>query len=170
MARKPRKLSKAKIKEAADRAEARAKGEDVRALASPVQPEEVHRRIGRPTKYDPAMCDRVRELGAAGKSKTQIAVGLGINLDTLYEWIKTHDDFSEAVKDANALAQAWWEDAGQSGLGMGKDFNATAFIFQVKNRFRSDYSDKVEIKHEAGASWRDLWAALPMMGGTPVEA
>ncbi len=48
--------------------------------------------------------------------------------------------------DAKDLAQAWWEDQGQNGLSMGKDFNATAFIFQMKNRFSDDYRDRHEVE------------------------
>lgn len=100
------------------------------------------RKIGRPSKYDSSFCDLVRDLGAEGKSKAQIAACIGVNRDTLNEWTKQHDDFSVAVKDAQELALAWWENAGQMNMTrMG--FNATAFIFQMKNRFREDYRDVV---------------------------
>ena len=46
---------------------------------------------------------------------------------------------------------AWWEDQGQLGMFQGQKFNATAFIFQVKNRFPSVYRDRQEhnVKSEA---------------------
>jgi hypothetical protein len=36
------------------------------------------------------------------------------------------------------LSHAWWEDVGQTHM-VRPGFNATAFIFQMKNRFRDDY-------------------------------
>jgi hypothetical protein len=102
------------------------------------------RKVGRPSKYDPSFCDLVIELGAQGKSKTQIAANLGIDRDTLAEWAKTHVEFSGAVKRAQQLAQAWWEDLGQMNMTR-KGFNQVAFIFQMKNRFHDDYKDKHEI-------------------------
>jgi len=101
---------------------------------------------GRPSMYDPEFCEIVLELGAEGKSKAQIAARLGINRDTLNEWTKIHPEFSVAVKNAQELALAWWEDAGQVNMAR-QGFNATAYIFQMKNRFREDYRDVTAMEH-----------------------
>lgn len=101
---------------------------------------------GRPSLYDPEFCDLVLDLGAEGKSKAQIAARLGINRDTLNEWTKKHPEFSVAVKNAQELALAWWEDAGQVNMAR-QGFNATAYIFQMKNRFREDYRDVTNLEH-----------------------
>jgi helix-turn-helix resolvase-like protein len=102
------------------------------------------RNIGRPTKYDPSFCDLVVDLGAEGKSKVQIAARIGISRQTLDNWAKQHPEFLDAIKWAKDLEQAWWEDAGQENM-VRQGFNATAFIFQMKNRFHDDYKDKHEI-------------------------
>ena len=97
---------------------------------------------GRPSSYDPEMCQRVKELGSLGNSKAQIARDLGISFQTWKNWEKAYPDFLEAVKEAQELALAWWEDTGKTGMYMGaKDFNATMYIFQMKNRFREHYND-----------------------------
>lgn len=101
---------------------------------------------GRPSLYDAEFCEIVLELGAQGKSKAQIAARLGINRDTLNEWTKIHPEFSVAVKNAQELALAWWEDAGQVNMAR-QGFNATAYIFQMKNRFRDDYRDVTAMEH-----------------------
>ena len=94
------------------------------------------------------MCERVRKLGEQGKSKAQIAKALGVNRETVDIWARKHEAFSDAIKEAHDLALAWWEDKGQAGLDAGAgNFNATAFIFQMKNRFRDDYRDKSEHEH-----------------------
>lgn len=98
---------------------------------------------GRPSGYDPSLCARVVELGADGKSKAQIARALGVVRQTLENWAAVHPEFLDALKDARDAALAWWEDQGQAGLTADK-FNATAYIFQVKNRFPRDYRDRQE--------------------------
>lgn len=100
---------------------------------------------GRPSKYDPVFCDKVRELGSLGNSKFQIARDLGVTLQTMINWQKAHPEFLEAVKEAEQLSLAWWEDTGRTGMYMGgKDFNATMYIFQMKARFRHVYGDTVK--------------------------
>jgi hypothetical protein len=165
MARK-RKPTKAEIKAAADRAERRSKGEvdpgiatdgDVpvpgllKPVESPLHPDETKKdppKFGRPTKYKPEYCQRVIDLGFEGNSKAQIAREIGVDRNTLDDWAKVHPDFSRALKIAKELELAWWEDQGKSGLALGRDFNAVAFIFQVKNRFRDDYAEKVDVRHD----------------------
>jgi hypothetical protein len=102
--------------------------------------------VGRPSKYKPEYCEQALELGKAGKSKAQIAARLGVSRPTLDAWTEEHPEFLYAVNRARDLALAWWEDQGQDGLTADK-FNATAFIFQVKNRFRDDYRDKHEVEN-----------------------
>lgn len=170
MAPRSRRPSKASVKAAADRAEKRAKGEEVEPAVNPVlDPPVVKRPRGRPSDYDPAMCQTVLELGAAGKSKAQIAKELGVSRVTMTAWEGKHPEFLNAVKEAQDLALAWWEEKGQdSTFDNSKGFNATAFIFQMKNRFRDDYRDTQAHEHTGkdGASLipssnpRDLAAAI----------
>jgi hypothetical protein len=60
--------------------------------------------------------------------------------------MKIHPEFAEAMKEAEFAALAWWEDIGQAGLSMPK-FNAALYAFNMKNRFREFYSDKVDVTH-----------------------
>lgn len=100
---------------------------------------------GRPSDYTPLYCEQVIELGRAGKSVTQIAAELDVNRDTIYEWVKVHPEFSDAITRSKQLAQAWWENAGQNGLLM-PGFNASLWAKQVSCRFREDYAETS--KHE----------------------
>ena len=43
---------------------------------------------GRPSKYDPAMCEIVVDLMSQGYAKVEVAVALGISRDTLDAWSK----------------------------------------------------------------------------------
>jgi hypothetical protein len=106
---------------------------------------------GRPTKYDPAMCDRVIELGVDGLTLAEMAGELDITRETLRMWCNEHPEFSCAVKAGVDKAQAWWEGQGRIATFGGCDgFNATSYIFQMKNRFKEDWRDKVEQEHSGG--------------------
>lgn len=96
---------------------------------------------GRPPIYRVEMCERVVELGKQGCGTSEIALELGVTRETVRVWGITHEEFSDALKQAKDYALAWWERAGRDGIYAEK-FNAAAFIFQMKNRFRDDYSDR----------------------------
>jgi transcriptional regulator with XRE-family HTH domain len=114
---------------------------------------------GRPTKYDPAMCDLVLDLGEAGKSRAQIARTLGISRQTMSDWEKKHPDFLDATAHARDLALAWWEDAGQDGIN-NKQFNGHAYSFQMKNRFRDDYADTQDHTVNPGEGFAALFSLV----------
>lgn len=106
------------------------------------------KKIGRPSKYDPSYCELVVDLGAAGKSKAQIAAAIGVTRTTMDSWAEKFPEFLGALKAAKDLELAWWESAGQFNM-VRQGFNATAFIFQMKNRFRDDYRD-VSVNEHTG--------------------
>ncbi|WRH62053.1 MAG: hypothetical protein RSE12_17025 [Fuscovulum sp.] len=99
---------------------------------------------GRPSDYDPAMCDKVIGLGDTGMGKCEMARELGIAYNTFEAWQDEHPEFLKAVKEALARSQAWWEQNGRiATFGGVQGFNATSYIFQMKNRFRQDWNDTV---------------------------
>lgn len=141
----------------------RARGADGAAPSAPASPPETPRPVGRPTAYYPGVCDLVRALGSEGKSKAQISANLGISRQCWYDWQDAHEEFLDAVKDADWLAQAHWEDLGYLGIKMGKDFNGATFIFQMKNRFAADYRETV-IKHHSTSD--SVGALMDELDGT----
>ena len=70
------------------------------------------KKIGRPTKYDPAFCEIAIELGRQGKSRESICANLGIGWTTLNVWMETYPEFRDALDDAKILEQDYWEDLG----------------------------------------------------------
>lgn len=101
---------------------------------------------GRPSDYDPAFCERVIDLGKEGASKAEMAAELGVVRQTLDNWCDAHPEFLDAVKEALGYSQAWWEKQGRLATFGGADgFNATSYIFNMKNRFPSDWRDKQEV-------------------------
>jgi hypothetical protein len=99
------------------------------------------RRVGRPSSYEPELCDEVIELGRQGKSPAQIAAALDVSRATLYLWCDTYPEFMTAFTRARDLAQAWFEDKGQAGLET-SGFNASLWAKQVSARFPDDYTER----------------------------
>lgn len=105
-------------------------------------------KLGRPTKYRPEFCTRVIECGKEGMGKCEMAAELGITYDSFETYQQQHPDFFESVKAALRASQAWWESRGrQATFGAFDGYNATSYIFQMKNRFKDDWSDMTTVKH-----------------------
>jgi len=101
---------------------------------------------GRPTKYDPAIdiaiiLDKMKE----GCSITEACAVIGISRDTLYKWKKKYPLFSDAIKKGEELSLSWWLREGRKNL-KDKDFNATLFYMNMKNRH--GWADKTESKND----------------------
>lgn len=108
---------------------------------------------GRPTDYDPAYCEVVIALGKEGKSLTVMAAELGVSRDTIYEWSRVHQEFSDAITRAKVLSQAWWENTGQSAMFM-PGFNASVWSRSMAARFPEEWreSSKTELVGKDGGA------------------
>ena len=100
--------------------------------------------FGRPTEYNPSMCNTVLEKFSEGWSKEEIAVELGIAYQSFLNYQKKHPEFLEAVKEGERLAKAWWLRQGREGLTRDK-FNFVGWSMQVRNRF-SYHTDEQPVK------------------------
>lgn len=101
---------------------------------------------GRPTKYKPEFCDIVIECGREGMGKAEMAAELGIAYSNFDIWQHEHPEFQDAVKEAVRQSQAWWEKKGRiATFGEVPGFNATSYIFQMKNRFKEDWREKQDV-------------------------
>ena len=107
----------------------------------------------RPTKYDPAFCEDVIEWGSMGKSKMWMAAKIGVHRDTINEWERQHQDFSDAMKRAKALEQMWWEDKGQECLVMpqGASFSQSSWSRSMAARFPDDWRETTR-QEQTGAN------------------
>jgi hypothetical protein len=101
---------------------------------------------GRPTKYKPEFCAKVVELASHGKGLATIARELGVMRETMWRWGNDKPEFCNALKRAYEAGLSWWEEQGRiATFGEVPGFNSTAYIFQMKNRFKDDWRDKHEI-------------------------
>jgi restriction endonuclease Mrr len=92
------------------------------------------KKIGRPAKYERAMCIKIVDLMREGASKTEVAALLDISRDTMNRWEKDNREFSDAIKRGSELSQAWWEKQGRIAL-RDKSFSYTGWYMNMKNRF-----------------------------------
>jgi hypothetical protein len=101
---------------------------------------------GRPTKYKPEFCDIVIKCGREGMGKAEMAAQLEIAYSNFDIWQHEHPEFQDAVKEAVRQSQAWWERQGRlATFGSIPGFNATSYIFQMKNRFKEDWREKQDV-------------------------
>lgn len=110
---------------------------------------------GRPTKYDPAMCETAVKVLAQGFSEAVLAGKLGVCVDTVLEWKKIHPEFSGAIKEGKAQGAIVWEErlATLASTGQG---NATGVIFGLKNRFPEMWRDRTEQEHSGTIRYANL--------------
>ena len=114
------------------------------------------RPVGRPTLYDPSLCEKVIELGKLGKSIEQIASNLGIGTSTLFTWKDTHEEFRHALDEAKEHELDWWESIAQAMMVENKDsdkLNASIWSRSMAARFPKKYreSTKTEITGAEGS-------------------
>lgn len=131
--------------------------------------------FGRPTDYKPEYCQRVIELGREGKSKVQIAADLDVAKQTIDNWAVAHPDFLDSLTRARDLAQAWWENTGQTGM-TAQTFHASLWAKQVSCRFPDDYrevtrqeltgknGEPIRVKREASEFSDEELAAIASAG------
>lgn len=114
-------------------------------------------------EYKSTYCDRLVKFMARGRSYTAFAAHIGVTRETLYYWQEIYPDFAAATKLAFAKCQAWWEELGISGvIGMPeitmtdengnqklvhlKGFSATTWIYNMKCRFKQDWTELQKIE------------------------
>jgi transposase len=103
--------------------------------------------VGRPSKYNPAFCDQVIELGKLGKSVEQIACELGLSTRVMYKWRDEHEEFMHAMEEAKEYEQYWWETIAQTHMieeqGAAK-LNASIWSRSMAARFPRKYRESIK--------------------------
>ncbi|MEM6354098.1 MAG: hypothetical protein AAF844_00235 [Pseudomonadota bacterium] len=158
--------------------------------------------MARPSKYPKtkALRDRLREhvigLSREGKTLAQIsAVEIpelgypdGIPESTMLSWGETKgpdgeltpnaEEFSSILTRAEELRRAAWEDKGDAGLVMGKEFNAAMWARVMAVRHRKHYAEKQQVEHSspdggplpaAGPTQITVISGIPRLPNDPAE-
>ena len=138
--------------------------------------------MGRPSKYEPVMCERARAMAERGAVDAEIAAALGVALSTLYLWRSQFPEFSEALKRGKDVADDMVEGAlFRRATGYSHDAvkimqyegspievpyvehhppDTTAAIFWLKNRRPKEWRDKRDVDLGVRDSLGEFLAAL----------
>lgn len=107
--------------------------------------------VGRPSKYKSEYCQELISHMSQGYSFESFAAVIDVNVDSIYEWLKVHKEFSEAKSIAYNKCLLFWEREGVKGLysttrrkterdgsstSMTQSMNARIFEINVKYRFK----------------------------------
>lgn len=99
--------------------------------------------VGRPSDYDSKYCEMLVKHMKEGYSFESFAGKIGFCKKTLYNWATDNPEFLHAYKKGRDACRLFWEERGMKGLMVGKRFNSTTWIFNMKNRFKDDWMDKM---------------------------
>lgn len=89
---------------------------------------------GPPSSYSPDFIDIVPNVIKDGETLNALCVELHICKDTMRVWREENPAFDTAIKAALCNSELWWERLGKDRIG-DKEFNATLYIVQMRNRF-----------------------------------
>lgn len=100
--------------------------------------QEFIKKAGRPTVYEPWMCDKIIEIASQGGSRSKMIVALGIRREaTLNEWCEKYPEFKEAYEICKHYHLAYHEEINlQNAKGEIKG-NATSMALTLNN-YHSD--------------------------------
>jgi hypothetical protein len=99
------------------------------------------------SKYDPAMCERIIELGKTGASQKMIWSNLGISKSTAETYRKKYPEFAEALDLALVHSQSYWESMILANLE-NKGFNSRLVEIALRGQFAQDYRERLDVKQE----------------------
>ena len=101
-----------------------------------------------PTKYDPAMCQRMIDLGKEGASQKMMWADLDISKSTAEAYKKKYPEFAEALDLALVHSQAYWERL-MLANAENKNFNTRMVEIAVRGQFQDTYKDSRDVKLDA---------------------
>ena len=104
--------------------------------------------MARPTKYKLEYCQKLIDHMSMGFSYDTFGPSIGVCVRVASLWEKKHPEFLLAKQEAMGQCLLFWERMGIHGAaGKLPGFNATAFIFNMKNRF--NWSDRTDLRISA---------------------
>ena len=104
--------------------------------------------FGRPNKYKPEYCDMLIAHMSQGLSFESFAGVVKCDKVTIYNWTRISKDFLNAKTRGTEECRLFWEKLGVMGAaGKVRNFNPAAWIFNMKNRFKSEWRERQEVEH-----------------------
>ena len=98
-----------------------------------------------PANWKEAILEQYKEGASDKEIKALIYSWLGKFSNNLWNrWMEEEKDFWETIKKGRMLSEGWWEKEGRTNLKT-RDFNATLWYVNMKNRF--GWADNQKIDH-----------------------
>ncbi len=108
--------------------------------------------MARPTKYKEEYCQQLVNLMSQGYPFVACCGKFGIAESTGYEWVKKYPMFSESKKEGESKCIDWLIEQGKKGMwDTTKSFNATVWIFMMKNIAHWKDRHETEVKVDKGS-------------------
>jgi len=95
---------------------------------------------GRPTKYQEEYNEQARKLCLLGATDKDLADFFNVNADTIYEWKKVHEKFSESISQGKIIADMEVADALYKGTKDRIVVEQQAFKIKV-----GQYEEQIEV-------------------------
>lgn len=146
---------------------------------------------GRPTKYTPDMPNRAKQLSLLGLDDEKIAIAFGVDVRTIYDWKNVYPEFSQALKEGKANADAHIAESlyhrakgyvapeekvflhqGEVIVHRGQKYHApdtTAAIFWLKNRHPELWRDVQEVAQKTDHTIKIVWQDPAAIDVTPEQ-
>lgn len=96
---------------------------------------------GKPSYYEPWMCDKIIEVAARGGHISEMCVELGLKSETSYhDWKKLYPEFKEATETAKLYSKAYYEKLNLQGArGELPGFNGGTMEKIMQAKFSEEY-------------------------------
>jgi transposase-like protein len=101
------------------------------------------RPLGRPSSYKPEYCEELEAHMAIGYSFESFAGKIGVDRDTLYEWRKVHQDFSDAFK--RGKMKMLYKDEQTLNMGIDNTIKVNHALMTLKMMNCHKWSSKTEV-------------------------
>lgn len=98
------------------------------------------KKTGAKGKYTPERVERILEALRLGATYELACNYGGISRETFFQWLKTHDDFPDRVKEAEGMAAVGWLDKIEKASA---DGNWQAAAWKLERRYPRQYGRMV---------------------------
>lgn len=125
------------------------------------------RPMGSPHRYKPEYCKLLVDHMSKGFSFESFAGVVHVSRKTIYNWLdpqknQSYQEFLHAKQIGAAKCQEFWERVGINGaLGEIRNFSASSYIFNMKNRF--GWRDRIE-QEQIVTNFEPMRINLPQSG------
>ena len=128
-------------------------------------------KLGEPSrnlKYDPSMCDQIRDMAQQGMFPEEWCGPLGVTLETMRLWGHAHSEFRDALIISRHLLNAFWSAKARKSIDA-PGINQAVLITVLKGRFNEFYGNNPaniwHFLHSEDGSWRAAAADAPAATG-----